>query len=440
MKNAILLFSLILCLCSATAQEGFVFNKGINKDKIAFDQYSNLIVLPVTVNDVEFNFMLDTGAARTIIFNLKGIDSLSIKEGKYISVNGYGSNDALSAYYSTGNKIEVGDFISDTHADVLVLSDSEIDISPKLDIEIHGILGVDFLENFVTHIDYRSSFLKVYENLEDLPSSLKKAKQFPITIYNSRMFVNIGLDNRLVKDDFKLLLDSGSGDALWIFDDIDDTRTIENSFEDYLGFGINGDIFGLRTKVDAVHLFNSTLRNVAVSYPFKKYQNTEHAYVSHDGSIGGEVLRRFHVVIDYPRSKIIMKPNKSFKEGFYYNMTGLGVKKGELELFTLLDRDFTNRNVDGSSSQITLTSKTRMTYKYVPKIYVDYLREGSPAHKAGIQVGDQIISVNGRKKKQLTLNNVSELFFKNPYQKLKMKLKRGETVFNVKIINIPLIR
>jgi hypothetical protein len=37
------------------------------------------------------------------------------------------------------------------------------------------------------------------------------------------------------------------------------------------------------------------------------------------------------------------------------------------------------------------------------------------------------------------MSKVSELFCKNPYRKLKIKLKRGDQEFKVEIINIPLV-
>jgi hypothetical protein len=450
MKN-LLFFLLYFCITPVVdaqvvdKQEGFVLEPGIDKEKISFESYSNLIIIPVKVNDVDFNFILDTGATKTIIFNLRGIDSLSIKKGKYIQVNGYGKKKSVRAYHSLGNRIEVGKHIINKDAEVLVLGDTEIDMSPKLDVEVHGLLSVDFLKNFISHIDYEDSYVKVFNNFDDLPNFLRKAKQFDMNIKINRPFVNINLDNDLVKGDYELLIDTGSGDALWILNEIGKDAIFKNSFEDYLGFGINGNIYGLRTKVNSLKLFNSTLKKVAVSYPYKEYHSIKKTSFTHDGSLGGEVLRRFDVVIDYPNRKISMIPNRSFDEGFYYNMSGIGVQKGELDLFTTYGvKDFTDRKVGYGNSTSTITTidvsqRVRLSYQYVSKIYVDYIREGSPGDKAGIVVGDQIIGINRYNQRQLTMNKVTELFFKNPYKKLKIRIKRGDKIFKVEMVNVPLV-
>jgi hypothetical protein len=447
MKSLLFLIVSIVIILQVDAQEGFVLELGFDKEKISFESYSNLIIVPVKVNDVDFNFILDTGATKTIIFNLRGVDSLRIKEGKYIQVNGYGKKKSVSAYHSLGNVIEVGKHIINKDAEVLVLSDTEIDMSPKLDIVVHGLLSVDFLKNFISHINYEDSYIKLYNDFADLANYLRKAKQFDLNLKVNRPFVNINLDNDLVKGDYELLIDTGSGDALWILNEIGKDAIFKNSFEDYLGFGINGKIYGRRTKVNSLKLFNSTLSKVAVSYPYKEYHSIKKTSFSHDGSLGGEILRRFDVVIDYPNRKISMIPNRSFDEGFYYNMSGIGVQKGELDLFTTyLGEKFTPRKIGyGNSTSTTTTTsidvsrRVRLNYQFVPKIFVDYIREDSPGDRAGIVVGDQIIAINSYSQKELTMNKVTELFFKNPYKKLKIRIKRGDNIFKVEIVNIPLV-
>jgi hypothetical protein len=438
------IFSLFLILGAFQylfAQGGYVFENEIRQEKIFFESHSNLIILPVKVNDVALNFILDTGATKTIIFNLNGVDSLNIKQGKYIKVNGYGEKKSVMAYYSSGNKVEVGKHVKDSNAEVVVLSDSEIDMSPKIDIEVHGLLSVDFLKNFIVHIDYIGSYIELYDNINDLPRFLRNATTFDLNVKGGRPFVNVQLDNNLVKGDYELLLDTGSGDALWILNEMDEDVVLKNSFEDYLGFGINGEIYGLRTKVRTLKLFDNTFEKVAVSYPYKKYHSTT-SITSNDGNLGGEILRRFDVVIDLTNKKLSMIPNKNFDEGFYYNMSGLGVKKGKMELFTTVTRNFSKAEstvLRQSASVNTVNYNAKLGYKYVPQIFIDYVREGSPGDIAGIKIGDQIISINNYTTSELTMGRVIELFYKNPYKKLKIKLKRGRKEFKVEIINIPLV-
>lgn len=442
MNNYFSLFILLGALQFSFAQGGYVFENEIQKEKIFFESHSNLMIVPVLVNDVALNFILDTGATKTIIFNLNGIDSLNIKAGKYIKVNGYGEKKSVMAYYSPGNIIEVGKHIKNELAEIVVLSDSEIDMSPKIDIEVHGLLSVDFLKNFIVHIDYIDSYIELYDNFLDLPRYLRNASTFDLNMKGGRPFVNVQLDNNLVKGDYELLLDTGSGDALWILNEVGKDAVLKNSFEDYLGFGINGKIYGIRTKVRTFKLFEHTFEKVAVSYPYKEYHSTTPSEISHDGSIGGEILRRFDMVIDLTNKKLSMIPNKNFDEGFYYNMSGLGVKKGKMELFTTVTRNFSkeqNTILRQSASVNTVNYNAKLGYKYAPQIFIDYVREGSPGDLAGIKLGDQIISINNYTTSQLTMGRVIELFYKNPYKKLKIKLKRGQKEFKVEIINIPLV-
>jgi hypothetical protein len=444
MKSLVLIVLFIHQVFFLSGQNGLSFKEGSVKESIEIKLHSNLIIVPAKVNGVELYFILDTGATKDIIFSLVGIDSLQMKAGRYISINGYGSEVPINALLTSGNKVELGNFIIDEEAQFLVVESTEINFAPKLDIDVHGILGAKFLKNLITHFDYENEFLRIYKDSESFPSYLRDAQSFDLSFKNFRPFFNGELDFKNKVRKLELLIDTGSGDALWVFDEFDSAFELDNSFEDYLGYGMNGAVIGLRTKAKSLQLLNNTLKKVALSFPYKEYTGSSNDQRQHNSSLGGEILRRFDMVINYPEKKIIMLPNENFNERFFYNMSGIGVKNGVKELMYVQEmraalRDNYRAVDNATSSNYIRTNKSYNSYNYRAKIIVDYVREGSPAALSGVQVGDQIIAINRISEQELTIDKVSELFFKNPHKKLKIRIKRGDNIFKVEIVNIPLV-
>ena len=60
---------LIIISVQLKAQSKFSFPAGKKEAKISFDLKSNLIIVPVLINNVKLNFLVDTGVNFTLIFD-----------------------------------------------------------------------------------------------------------------------------------------------------------------------------------------------------------------------------------------------------------------------------------------------------------------------------------------------------------------------------------
>jgi C-terminal processing protease CtpA/Prc len=124
-----------------------------------------------------------------------------------------------------------------------------------------------------------------------------------------------------------------------------------------------------------------------------------------NGTIGAEILRRFLVTIDYRNSRMTLRPTYRVKEDFNYNMSGMEVinPMPGLPIFTITD-----------------------------------IRENSPAYFAGLQVNDQILSLNNSNHQSLELNDINLLLQSRENKKIKVTvLREGEeykTSFELKKI------
>jgi predicted aspartyl protease len=439
MRKYIAVILLLLFSIVSHSQSGFKFPDGVDQVTVPFKSAYNLIVLPVLVNGVELDFILDTGASRSIIFNFNSIDSLQVTKGDIIKVSGYGDDQLFDAYYSPNNRISVGGYGSQQE-NILVTTDRQINLLPFLGIDVHGLLGSSFFQDAVVELDYISSNVHIYRNASQVVRLRRSMSKFPIKFANGKPYMPIKVENDKTTFMDSMLVDTGSSDALWLQSTPDDFKLPYNGFEDYLGFGINGKVFGRRSKLDNLQLGLYALNDVTVSLPASSETST--VLSNNSNSIGGEVLSRFKVVLDYRNKYLYLSPNEEYTSGFFYNMAGIDIKAGEKELFTYID-DKRTKDTQGNYGTIRgqkrIDMSTTYNYVYAPKLFIEYVRPDSPAEKAGVRAGDQIIKFNNRAQSRLTLNNVASKFFKNPYSKIKMRVKRGDAVKKISFQLKPVI-
>jgi S1-C subfamily serine protease len=142
---------------------------------------------------------------------------------------------------------------------------------------------------------------------------------------------------------------------------------------------------------------------------FLDSSSTIHArkFKQRNGSIGGDVLKRFKVWIDYPNKKITLKKNASLTKGFNYNMSGLDViysgKQLVKEKIGQSYADSYGREMDKNTS---ISFITRYFFKFKPSFKINMVLKNSPADKAGVLKGDILLKINGKNTYELTMNDI----------------------------------
>ena len=150
-----------------------------------------------------------------------------------------------------------------------------------------------------------------------------------------------------------------------------------------------------------------------------------------DGSIGGDILKRFTIIYDYPNNKISLKKNGQFKAPFHYNMSGLTLKHDGVVVVKDKRTFYDSDKVD-TSGAVSLSLSEVYSFYLAPRFIVSEIRKDSPADLAGIYKGDEIISVNGKDTHRFELHELIGLFASKAGKKIMLKVKRNGVVFKKK--------
>lgn len=381
-------------LVSAQRSDLKYLKKG-KRIEIPFTMVNDFIVINVLLDNViPTRFILDTGAENTILLEKKMTDLLDIDYRRTYNVRGSDIETLLTAYLATGIDLRLADALLARDRSMLVLKENYFNFERIIGENIQGILGADFLMRFIVEIDFKKPKIVLHEPSEWKPTG--RYTRIKAAFVRNRPYVQLPItlsSGRPIRR--RLLLDSGAGITLLLHTFGDSTVTNLDlpvqTIPTYIANGLGGKLEGSVGRARQVGIGDKQLDGV-VTY-FQPIDTTGASYLNErEGILGNRILKRFNVVIDYIQEQVWFRPEGSWKQRFRFDRSGLSLLAGGRKLRTF--------NVAG----------------VIP---------GSPADRAGLQIGDRIASVNGTSSSFLTLSAIIRRLEAKPGKKIKIKFFRN---------------
>ncbi|GAB3500607.1 hypothetical protein GCM10027341_26170 [Spirosoma knui] len=409
MKTLVLALGL-LCTCLVTRGDnhrrtpdreryGFFLAGNRSWTRIPFQLHSNLIIVPVRVNDSDtLQFILDTGVSNTIITDPKAFKKSPVTLGRKVKLAGAGEGGSLTASVSVDNYLSTGGLRA-AHHNLVILDEDILKLSEYVGTPVHGIFGYDIFANFVVNIDFqRREILLMHPKKYHYRK--RKGDRYPITIQDTKAYTDaLSVFDGEKTLPLRVVLDTGAGHAL-LLDRSRSTAAMplpEKSIRAQLGRGLNGIIHGSMGRIQKIRFGKYELDNILASFPDSMAFGMKLVDMpERQGNVGCELLRRFHVTFNYPEKYVVLKPVKRLmRESFEHDMSGLELRaKGER---------FRN-------------------------YYVDKIIENSPADLAGLQEGDEVLFVNNSSTSDLTISDIYKILQKGEGREVTLLVRRSGQV------------
>lgn len=412
MKKSFFLLLLFYFIAPVFSQQVFQFEKDVNKVSVPFKLINNLVFVPIKVNGIELNFLLDTGVVETILFSLEDKKEVRFFNAEKILLKGLGSQEAVEGLKSTNNTLEFSSLKNRDHMLYIVL-DPDFNLSSHIGIPVNGIIGYQFFRNNLVEIDYRKKRVTVYKDTAKNRTKIsKKFSAIPISIENAKPYLKSSVyqDNRDVS--VKLLVDIGNSDAVWLFQNRSKLIKVpEKNFDDFLGRGFSGDVEGKRGRIDKFQMGDFVFSNPVAAFPDSISIRNVTMVPDRMGSVGGEIMKRFTVVFDYQQQQLYLKKNSNYQAPFSYNKSGLEIQHNGLQWVQETVRMetvplSTKLNEYGGGGVAT---DFKYKFKLKPIYQIANVRKNSPAAKEGLQKGDIIIKINNKIPYQYSLQEINSL-------------------------------
>lgn len=245
-------------------------------------------------------------------------------------------------------------------------------VEPLLGLPYAGILGHDFLMQYVTRIDYDRHVVELFAPTSFVYSG--SGHTLPVWIEAHQPFA-LGLlyvNGRAVPA--KLKLDTGSLDVLGLNGSfVQQTELTRGGSRGApaSGAALGGKVAGYLIRLDSLTIGRSTVAQPIVGY------STETERRGDAGTVGMGVLSRFNLVFDYGRGRVILESTARTHRPLEYDASGL------------------------------LLTTTGATFQGISVLSV---APGSPGDAAGIQAGDSLVAIDGETPSRLGLSGVRERF------------------------------
>lgn len=435
MKPKLLIVLFFLCSVFSYAQDGFTFNSNKNKITIPFQFINNLIFIPINVNGLELNFLLDTGVEETVLFGLEDSERNSFANTEKIQLKGFGKEEFVEGLKSIDNILSCKDFVDLKHELYIVL-DQNFNFSAQVGIPVNGIIGFKFFRNYLIETDYANKKIIIHKENPKIRKKINsKFSTSDIIIEKNKPYLLTKINLNNSKIETKMLIDSGSGDAMWLFENQvkNNIKVPNQNFEDFLGRGFSGEIYGKRARVNKLTINKFDFENPLTSFPDSLSITYSRLVQDREGSIGGEILKRFNVIYDYQNQKIHLKKNSNYNLPFNFNMSGIEIEHDGLQWIAESSEYKTTKDYKINFSETEpKINDIKYSFSLKPLFKISNLRKNSPAEICGLRKGDLIVEINNNRVFNYSLQEINELLKSEDGKNIFMKINRDNIEYEFK--------
>ena len=254
-----------------------------------------------------------------------------------------------------------------------------------------GAIGHDLFAAYVVEIDYERRLIRLFDPVFYVDP--QGADVVPIRLIDRKPYVTATATFGGQPLAAEFLIDTGAGGALGFngsFVAERDLVALAGPTLPSMSRGIGGATPARLGRVQAL-----TIGRTVLAGPLATFALAQGRGVRTDaaGRIGGALLRRFTLTINYPAQTIALLPNGNFGRELETDMSGLAL-------------------VSGGEGSVT----------------VFRVAEESPAAGAGLKAGDRLIAIDGRPVADLTLDAIRGMLIEHGRTRLLQIDRAGESL------------
>ncbi|MES2430213.1 MAG: aspartyl protease family protein [Bacteroidota bacterium] len=343
--------------------------------RFPFKQYSGgVMTIKAKLNDGNdsLNFILDTGSGGISLDSTTCSNVGLVLRASDTTITGMGGTHKVSFAYN--QKLHLPGLTLDRLN--FHVNNYEI-LSAVYGEKIDGIIGYSFFSRYIIKINFNNKMIEVYT-----PGEIEYPKGGTILrpAFTTLPIVPINFRDAK-KETFNFYFDTGGGLCFLLSEKFaSDSGILLSRRKPVItqAEGMGGRLQMKLTVINQLQIGSFKFKRVPTYIYDDIYNVTSYPFVG--GLVGNDLLRRFNMILNYPKREIHLVPNNYFSDPFDYAYTGLAI------------------------------------YLFDEKIIVDEVNEKSPAEKAGFQKGDIIIGVNDNFN-----NNIQD--YKNQLQVTGQKVK-----------------
>lgn len=263
----------------------------------------NRIYIKGQINQSDTLYLVfDLGANITVLNKTKiKSKNVNIKFDSIVTNNG--GNGTSQEEKSFNNTVTIaGKNYGET--DILGISYPEQDI-------LDGIIGWNFFRNKIVKINFESQEITIYDQMPKLSNSYNKNKiKFIDELPYMRTMVNRG--NKKVH--IWAMLDTGYNSTIKVYYDVVMKNKLMNQYQ-IIGESTTHGTDGNISRADWV-LFPKFIIGGFEIYNIPSHLIKTEVESEIPALLGGNLLKRFHIVLDFKHKKIYMKPNSLINSSF----------------------------------------------------------------------------------------------------------------------------